>query len=345
MALLDCSAMGLEPDGRRAHLIPFGQTCQLIVDYKGLVELVMRSGHVDYIDAFVVHKNDKFRMVYGSHPSIEHEPALSDCGDMIGAYAVAHIKDTKMPKFTWMNKVEVDAVRGRSRASGSGPWNTDYEEMAKKTVIRRLSKTLPQSAELADALDTDLKHDGADDIPAGRFAAAKPVKITEPEKLQIPPFEVEPAKSPQSEEKEKTPAAEEVPPTPPKEVEQKKPAASSEAKAPPVENPAPKAPPQQEPAKVPAPSTPAPATTTPPAPAAGALPPSSPEDIGNLAAKCVERSITEKELCLYANQVYKSPLKETIKDLFDVSARRVTLMLYQFDGAEGVAEKIIKRRK
>src|SRR5688572_5477659 len=49
--LLDCSALGIEPDGRRAHLIPYGDKCTLIIDYKGIVELVRRSGEVAYIHA------------------------------------------------------------------------------------------------------------------------------------------------------------------------------------------------------------------------------------------------------------------------------------------------------
>lgn len=153
--LMDCSALGLEPDGRRAHLIPYGNTCTLIIDYKGLVDLAYRSRMVDYIDAFVVRENDTFKLTYGTDPKIIHEPALKEAGKMIGVYGIAVLKGVTKPKFCFMTLDEVEAIRKRSKASNSGPWVTDFEEMAKKTVIRRMCKTLPQSPELADAIAKD----------------------------------------------------------------------------------------------------------------------------------------------------------------------------------------------
>ena len=99
--LIDCSSMGLEPDGRRAHLIPYGNKCTLIIDYKGLVDLVYRSDRVHFIEAFAVFEKDReFELVYGFEPSITHKPAIiGDKGEFIGAYAVAHIKGMPRPKF------------------------------------------------------------------------------------------------------------------------------------------------------------------------------------------------------------------------------------------------------
>ena len=159
-ALLDLSAWGLEPDGRRAHLIPFenrqrGITeVQLILDYKGLVELARRSGEVATIHADVICKNDVFEYGFGSEQKLIHKPNLMERGEVLGAYAHVRLKDGT-EQFEVLSKGEIDAVRKRSKAGNNGPWVTDYNEMAKKTAFRRLSKWLPISAEMADAFEAD----------------------------------------------------------------------------------------------------------------------------------------------------------------------------------------------
>lgn len=159
-ALLDLSAWGLEPDGRRAHLIPFENRqrgvleVQLILDYKGLVELARRSGEVATIHADVICKNDVFEYGFGSDQKLIHKPNLMERGEVLGAYAHVRLKDGT-EQFEVLSKGEIDAVRKRSKAGNNGPWVTDYNEMAKKTAFRRLSKWLPISAEMADAFEAD----------------------------------------------------------------------------------------------------------------------------------------------------------------------------------------------
>ncbi len=151
--LLDLSALGLEPDGRRAHLIPFGKECTLILDYKGLVELAMRSGELSNIHADKICSDDIFEYDRGEvkrHIIDFQKPR----GTAYAYYAIARFKDGG-EKAEVMTREEVDAIRKRSRASGSGPWVTDFDEMAKKTVFRRLSKWLPLSSDLRDAAEVD----------------------------------------------------------------------------------------------------------------------------------------------------------------------------------------------
>lgn len=157
--LLDLSAAGLEPDGRRAHLIPYrnnkaGTTeCTLIIDYKGLVELIMRSGLVSSIHADVVCDADVFEYNMGEitkHTINFREPR----GKVYAAYATCRMKDGTS-KTEVMTVEEIERIRKRSRAGQSGPWVTDWNEMAKKTVFRRLSKWLPLSAEFRDAVEKD----------------------------------------------------------------------------------------------------------------------------------------------------------------------------------------------
>ena len=151
--LLDLSAYGIEPDGRRAHLIPYGNQCTLILDWKGLAELAMRSGLIAKLHADIVCENDVFD--YNLGEIVQHKIDFSKPrGAMYAAYAMAVTKDG--PVFVAvLNKDEIDAIRRRSKSGSSGPWQTDYNEMAKKTAFRRLAKWLPLSAEFRDAVDKD----------------------------------------------------------------------------------------------------------------------------------------------------------------------------------------------
>lgn len=159
-AFMKCAELGIEPDGRRAYLIPYKNDVQLIIDYKGIAELAMRSGYVANIHADKVCENDEFEYNIGA---IEKHRIdfKQDRGDAYAYYAVVTFKDgTK--KCEVMSKKEIDAIKERSAAWGAWlkwqkicPWNTDYDEMAKKTVFKRLAKWIPQSPELRQAIDFD----------------------------------------------------------------------------------------------------------------------------------------------------------------------------------------------
>ena len=153
MCLMKLAPTGLMPDGRNAHIIPYGQVATLVIDYKGFVDLAMACPKVSKVEAFIVYENDICTMVDGV---IHHEvpSPFADRGKMIGAYAVCQFTDgTK--KFEPMSKAQIDAVRERSKAKNNGPWVTDYEEMAKKTVFKRLQKWLPVTPRLRAAIDID----------------------------------------------------------------------------------------------------------------------------------------------------------------------------------------------
>lgn len=156
MSIMQAAELGLEPGGAlgEGYLVPYGATCQFIPGYRGLINLARRSGQILTIEAHEVRANDKFEAEFGLDPRLIHSPLIvGDRGDVIAFYAVAILKDTPRPQYDVMTKAEVDAIRARSKASGSGPWVTDYNEMGKKTVIRRLAKMLPLSVELASALE------------------------------------------------------------------------------------------------------------------------------------------------------------------------------------------------
>jgi len=149
--LLDLAQLGIEADGRRAHLIPYGTTCTLILDYKGIVELVKRSGEVVTIHADKVCEKDTFKVNMGV--LVEH---IIDYTKPRGAayayYAYAKMKDGSMQTQV-MTKEEVEVIRQSSRGKNSTPWTQHFDQMANKTVFRRLSKWLPMSPEIAQKMD------------------------------------------------------------------------------------------------------------------------------------------------------------------------------------------------
>jgi recombination protein RecT len=159
--MMDLASNGLMPDGRNAHLIPFKNhktnqiECQLIIDYKGLVELVRRSGEVSNIHCDKVCENDLFEVNAGK--LIEHRINYkASRGNPYAYYCIMDMKDGSQ-KLEVMTKDEVESIRKRSKASGSGPWVSDFDEMAKKTVFRRASKWVSLSPEIRNVIDIDDK--------------------------------------------------------------------------------------------------------------------------------------------------------------------------------------------
>lgn len=165
-SLLQCvitaAELGLDPGGALggAYLVPFKPKdgpplCTLIVGYRGFIDLMRRSGQLSSIRAVVVHQRDTFRLREGIDQTIDHEPFLDgDPGPLRFVYVVAKLKDGSV-QVEFMTKDAIDAVKKRSRSASYGPWVTDYEEMAKKTVVRRAAKYLPMNPEQEKAEEVD----------------------------------------------------------------------------------------------------------------------------------------------------------------------------------------------
>jgi recombination protein RecT len=194
-AIMQCCQLGLEPGGALGHayLIPFenrakGITeCQFIVGYRGMIDLARRSGQIVSLSARVVHLGDQFRFCYGMDETIEHVPG-GESGPMTHVYAVAKLKDGGQ-QFEVMTRADVEAIRDSSHGYKSAvkykkdhPWITNFEEMARKTVTRRLFKWLPVSVELATAVSLDEQADrGGQDTPLSHLIAA-----SEPPRAVLP---------------------------------------------------------------------------------------------------------------------------------------------------------------
>lgn len=154
-ALMTASQLGLEPGPLgEAYLVPFGNAVTFIPGYRGLIKLARQSGQLVDIWAEIVYANDTFKQTLGLHRDLVHEPATGDRGKPVAAYAAAELKDGGRP-FVVLTYAEIEAIRGRSRAGKNGPWVTDWNAMAKKTVVKQLSKWLPLSAEFNSAVVMD----------------------------------------------------------------------------------------------------------------------------------------------------------------------------------------------
>lgn len=160
--LMKCATLGLEPsavDGLgNVFILPYGTEATFILGYKGMLKLARNAG-VQEIAAHIVCENDHFEIEFGTNPRIIHRPdVFNNRGSMKGVYLVAKWDDGKSQHTEFMSKAEIDEHMKLSPSVKSGkksPWTTDYEEMARKTVIRRAFKMLPVSADALKAVDQD----------------------------------------------------------------------------------------------------------------------------------------------------------------------------------------------
>jgi recombination protein RecT len=165
--------------------------CTFLPGYKGLVKLARQSGEIASIQARLVRKADVFRYCFTPDLDFYHEPdVLPAEGDAVThAYAVAKLANGEH-LIEVMSRDEIEAIRARSQSRDAGPWVTDWCEMAKKTVLRRLCKVLPRSIELAQAIEADEAEYRTDDRaevrPAGSRAAALADRLGAPPALPAP---------------------------------------------------------------------------------------------------------------------------------------------------------------
>lgn len=156
-AMMQAAQLGVEPNTPlgQAYLIPYGGVCQFQLGYKGLIDLAYRSGEVSSIQAHEVHENDTFTYEYGLEPKLRHVPAQTDRGPVTFYYAVLKLKNGGVG-FEVMSRDDVETfARKKSKAYNNGPWKTDFDEMAKKTVLKKVLKYAPLKTEFARAVASD----------------------------------------------------------------------------------------------------------------------------------------------------------------------------------------------
>lgn len=155
-SILVCAQLGLEPGSSLGHvyLIPYGKTVQVQLGYRGMIDLARRSGQIISLSAQAVYSNDEFKYELGLNESLSHKPNIADRGELIAVYAIAQLVGGGH-QIDVMSKSDVEKVRRKSAQANSPAWRDYYDEMARKTVVKRLFKYLPVSIEIRDALSVD----------------------------------------------------------------------------------------------------------------------------------------------------------------------------------------------
>lgn len=158
-AIMQAAQLGLPTDGPLgfAYLVPYKAECVLIAGYRGLLSLVRRSGEISTIYTAVVRSNDKFHYALGLEPKLTHTPHPDAAGSVTHVYCVAKMKDGGHQFQVW-SAAEIDrhkekysqAWKNAERGRKDSPWHTNWDEMARKTVIR----SMVNRGELPVSVDT-----------------------------------------------------------------------------------------------------------------------------------------------------------------------------------------------
>lgn len=162
-ALMNAAQLGLEPNTPlgQAYLIPYKNKgileTQFQIGYKGLLELAYRNERMQSIEAHTIYENDDFYYELGLNPQLRHIPEWNERGEIRGFYAVFKL-DNGGYRFEVMSRYDIDQYASRySRAFSSeySPWRSNYEAMAKKTVIKQLLKYAPMKSDFQKAMSMD----------------------------------------------------------------------------------------------------------------------------------------------------------------------------------------------
>ena len=181
-ACMKAAQDGLLPDGREAALSVFKvkgvPTATYMPMVGGILKKIRNSGELASITAQCVYENDKFRFWIdedGEH--ISHEPLMNgERGNMTHVYALAKTKDGFV-YIEVMDKAQIDRVRNSSRSPNDGPWAEWYDEMARKSAIRRLSKRLPMSTDLEQVIEANDDLYEFNEKPAAKEQPKGPKKL------------------------------------------------------------------------------------------------------------------------------------------------------------------------
>jgi len=162
-AIIQACQLGLEVDNGLGHayILPYWNNrkksydATFIAGYKGLIDLAWRSGKVKSIRAKAVYEGDVFMYEDGLEPVLKHRAIVEpEPNKLTHVYAIIEMVNGGR-QHEVMTRKQIETVQSQSRAGGGGPWVSHFEEMAKKTVLRKMLKYAPMSAEIARAVALD----------------------------------------------------------------------------------------------------------------------------------------------------------------------------------------------
>ena len=159
-SVVTAAQLGLLPDAQlgEAYFVPFKGKVTLVPGYRGLLKLA-RQGDIGFVEAEVICGNDRTVYVLGDESRFESVVNWQDRGPMVAVYALAKYRDGGIAARVVMTKAQVDAIRAKSQAANGPAWSDNYEEMAKKTALRRLAKLLPLSTTANNAFRLSELHE------------------------------------------------------------------------------------------------------------------------------------------------------------------------------------------
>jgi recombination protein RecT len=171
-AMMTAAQLGVEPNTPlgQAYLVPYMNKgvleCQFQLGYKGLIDLAYRSGDVTIIQAQTVYENDTFSFEFGLEPSLKHIPAKENRGQPVWFYATFKTKSGGYGFEVMSVEDARNHAKRYSKAYSNGPWQTNFEEMAKKTVLKKVLKYAPMKSDFVRAIASDetIKSDLSDDM-------------------------------------------------------------------------------------------------------------------------------------------------------------------------------------
>lgn len=173
-SMMNAAQLGVEPNTPlgQAYILPYNNKgvmeAQFQLGYKGLIDLAYRSGEVEVVQAHIVYENDEFVCEYGLDPKLSHKPASSDRGEPIKVYAVFKTKNGGYGfEVMSMDDVRKHAAKySKAYNSSFSPWKTNFEEMAKKTVLKKVLKYAPLKSDFVRAVvqDNTIKSEISDDM-------------------------------------------------------------------------------------------------------------------------------------------------------------------------------------
>ena len=173
-AMMASAQLGLEvntPLGQ-AYILPYKNKgvleAQFQLGYKGLIDLAYRSGEVEVVQAHIVYENDKFECEYGLEPKLTHIPADTNRGNPVKVYAMFKTKSGGYGfEVMSMDDVKEHAKKySKSYSSSFSPWTTNFEEMAKKTVLKKCLKYAPLKSDFVRGVvqDGSIKNELSEDM-------------------------------------------------------------------------------------------------------------------------------------------------------------------------------------
>ena len=173
-AMMSAAQLGLEPNTPlgQAYLIPYKNKgvdeVQFQIGYKGLIDLAYRSGEVELVQSHIVYENDTFECEYGLNPKLVHKPADKDRGEPIKVYALFKTKSGGYGfEVMSMEDVRKHAEKySQAYRSGFSPWKSNFEEMAKKTCLKRILKYAPMKSDFVRGIvqDETIKSELSEDM-------------------------------------------------------------------------------------------------------------------------------------------------------------------------------------